>query len=126
MLKALASNCRSHHVTSSFQSGLRCAEPKSPLIRLLLSSLRNSGRTRANLYYQRAFYCSDASDGSDTPVEKRVEEGEEVESKSSSAIVPTVFRPEDYLTVSLVYISLFIRLIMFFFFCLILMYLENI
>lgn len=50
------------------------------------------------------FFCSDSTDGSE-PVEpeseaKRPEvEGEEAESKSSSAIVPTVFRPEDYLTV---------------------------
>lgn len=50
------------------------------------------------------FFCSDSTDGSE-PVEPETEakrpevEGEEAESKSSSAIVPTVFRPEDYLTV---------------------------
>lgn len=106
MLKALASNClqgRLHNVTSTFQSNLRHGtETKSPLLRVL-SSLRNSNRVNPNLY-QRAFFCSDSSDGSDTVVEiKRAEEGEEVDSKSSSAIVPTVFRPEDYLTVSLIY-----------------------
>ena len=55
----------------------------------------------------RAFFCSDSDssgDGSDRVVHvdsKAVEsEGEEAESKSSSAIVPTNPRPEDYLTVS--------------------------
>lgn len=55
----------------------------------------------------RAFFCTDSSgDGSDQVVHieaKATEsDAEEVESKSSSAIVPTNPRPEDYLTVSFV------------------------
>ena len=59
----------------------------------------------------RAFFCSDSDssgDGSDRVVHvdsKAVDsEGEEAESKSSSAIVPTNPRPEDYLTVSVFFL----------------------
>ncbi|XP_073288036.1 lon protease homolog 1, mitochondrial-like [Primulina huaijiensis] len=72
-----------------------------PLLRALSSQRGQNGRSKH--FYPR-FFCSDSSD----PVESagaettRVESaaGEEaVEGKSSSAIVPTVFRPEDCLTV---------------------------
>lgn len=52
----------------------------------------------------RAFFCSDSSgDGSDQVVHIEVKaaesDAEEAEPKSSSAIVSTYPRPEDYLTV---------------------------
>ncbi|KAL7257711.1 hypothetical protein ACSBR1_003930 [Camellia fascicularis] len=106
MLKALSSSClrlRFHSTPSSLPSHLRHGtDSNSPLLRVL-DSLRGSNRRNPN-FCQRLFFCSDSTDGSE-PVEpeseaKRPEvEGEEAESKSSSAIVPTVFRPEDYLTV---------------------------
>ncbi|KAL7237661.1 hypothetical protein ACSBR2_003880 [Camellia fascicularis] len=106
MLKALSSSClrlRFHSTPSSLPSHLRHGtDSNSPLLRVL-DSLRGSKRRNPN-FCQRLFFCSDSTDGSE-PVEpeseaKRPEvEGEEAESKSSSAIVPTVFRPEDYLTV---------------------------
>ncbi|KAK9919965.1 hypothetical protein M0R45_028535 [Rubus argutus] len=76
------------------------AEMASPLLRVL-SSL--TGRNRPNMA-RRAFFCSDASDGSDQVVEVEAKatgtEGEcEAEAKASSAIVSTNPRPEDYLTV---------------------------
>jgi Lon-like ATP-dependent protease len=51
---------------------------------------------------RRAFFCSDASDGSDQVVEveaKATGAECEAEAKASSAIVSTNPRPEDYLTV---------------------------
>lgn len=84
------------------------AEMASPLLRVL-SSL--TGRNRPNMA-RRAFFCSDASDGSDQVVEVEAKstgtEGEcEAEGKASSAIVSTNPRPEDYLTVgySLVFVA---------------------
>ncbi|XP_050381375.1 lon protease homolog 1, mitochondrial [Argentina anserina] len=74
------------------------AEMSSPLLRVL-SSL--TGRNRPSMT-RRAFFCSDASDGSDQVVEVEAKaagsEGE-AEAKASSAIVSTNPRPEDYLTV---------------------------
>ncbi|KAK4487336.1 hypothetical protein RD792_006055 [Penstemon davidsonii] len=98
MLKALTSTCRSH---VSFGANLRrhvsVGESASPLHRVI------RGQNRKNTYLSRRFFCSDSTEGSDPvdPNAKRVEAGEEAtaESKSSSAIVPTVFRPEDYLSV---------------------------
>ncbi|CAL5341078.1 unnamed protein product [Camellia sinensis] len=104
MLKALSSSClrlRFHSTPSSLPSHLRHGtDSNSPLLRVL-DSLRGSNRRNPN-FCQRLFFCSDSTDGSE-PVEpeteaKRPEVGE-AEAKSSSAIVPTVFRPEDYLTV---------------------------
>lgn len=75
--------------------------PASPLLRAL------RGQNSTGRYFLRRFFCSDSTDGSDSAASaeseaKRVEEGEEAaDSKSSSAIVPTVVRPEDCLTVSL-------------------------
>ncbi|XAR52688.1 Endopeptidase La [Bertholletia excelsa] len=106
MLKALSSSCmrgRLSTVPSTFPSHLRHATDSNSPLRRVLSSLRGSRSRNPNLC-QRLFFCSDSTDGSE-PVEavaeaKKAEvEGEEAESKSSSAIVPTVFRPEDYLTV---------------------------
>ncbi|KAF5946890.1 hypothetical protein HYC85_017118 [Camellia sinensis] len=106
MLKALSSSClrlRFHSTPSSLPSHLRHGtDSNSPLLRVL-DSLRGSNRRNPN-FCQRLFFCSDSTDGSE-PVEPETEakrpevEREEAESKSSSAIVPTVFRPEDYLTV---------------------------
>ena len=50
----------------------------------------------------RAFFCSDANDVSarEAEIEAKVKE-EDVEVKSSSAIVSTNPRPEDYLTVGI-------------------------
>ncbi|GFS29690.1 lon protease 1 [Actinidia rufa] len=99
MLKALSSSClRGRFTASALPSCVRLSSPA----RRVVAPLSGSNRWNPNLC--RRFFCSDSSDGSE-PIEtvaesKRVEvEGEEAESKSSSAIVPTVFRPEDYLTV---------------------------
>ncbi|KAH7865744.1 hypothetical protein Vadar_010664 [Vaccinium darrowii] len=105
MLKVLSSSClrgRFQATPSALPSNLRRhgTQLESPWSRVL-GSLR--GRKNPSLC-QRLFFCSDSTDGSET-VEaaaeaKRVEvEGEEADSKTSSAIVPTVARPEDYLTV---------------------------
>lgn len=112
MLKLLSSS------SSCLQAGANGLGPKlgllpgpsemaSPLLRVL-SSL--TGRNRPNMA-RRAFFCSDASDGSDQVVEVEAKatgtEGEgEAEAKASSAIVSTNPRPEDYLTVG--YILVFV------------------
>ncbi|CAA2972664.1 Lon protease homolog, mitochondrial [Olea europaea subsp. europaea] len=105
MLKVLSSTCRFQAATSSFGSQLRpgsTAESASPILRVL-NSLR--GTNKKSPYFYRRFFCSDSSDGSNpgetgSKVKEVDGSGSEVaESKSSSAIVPTVFRPEDYLTV---------------------------
>lgn len=102
MLKTLTTRCSVHaafgaHLTRRVPTG----EPASPLLRVIL------GKNRRGPYIIRRFFCSDSTDGSD-PAEpagletKRAEAGEEAaDSKSSSAIIPTVVRPEDCLTVSL-------------------------
>lgn len=103
MLKVLTSNSRFSAVSSAFGSPVRIGTgSNAPLLRFL-NSLRSSRQNGPYLY--RRFFCSDSTDGSDPAAEseaKRAEpEGEEaVESKTSSAMVPTVFRPEDCLTVS--------------------------
>nr|GLL29422.1 lon protease homolog 1, mitochondrial-like [Ipomoea trifida] len=102
MLKVLTSNSRFSAVSSAFGSPVRIGTgSNAPLLRFL-NSLRSSRQNGPYLY--RRFFCSDSTDGSDPAAEseaKRAEpEGEEaVESKASSAMVPTVFRPEDCLTV---------------------------
>ncbi|PQP99773.1 lon protease homolog 1 mitochondrial [Prunus yedoensis var. nudiflora] len=73
-------------------------ELASPFLRVL-GSLTGLARPNSS---RRAFFCSDASDGSDQVVEVEVKKAGtdgDAESKSSSAIVPTNPRPEDYLTV---------------------------
>lgn len=106
MLKALSSSClrgRFQSAPSALPSHLRRhGTPSSALFGGVSGSLR--GRKSPSLC-QRLFFCSDSTDGSDPAGAgaevKRVEvEGEEAaDSKPSSAIVPTVFRPEDCLTV---------------------------
>ncbi|XP_058213936.1 lon protease homolog 1, mitochondrial [Rhododendron vialii] len=106
MLKALSSSClrgRFQSAPSALPSHLRRhGTPSRAPFGGVSGSLR--GRKSPSLC-QRLFFCSDSTDGSDpagTGAElKRVEvEGEEAaDSKPSSAIVPTVFRPEDCLTV---------------------------
>ncbi|KAM2468619.1 hypothetical protein FF1_010277 [Malus domestica] len=74
-------------------------ELASPFLRVI-SSL--TGLTRPSSV-GRAYFCSDGKDGSDQVAEIEVKkaeaEGEAAESKSSSAIVPTNPRLDDYLTV---------------------------
>ncbi|CAA2959609.1 lon protease homolog 1, mitochondrial-like [Olea europaea subsp. europaea] len=104
MLRVLTSTCRFHAGTSSFGVQLRPGptfDAASPIL-WVLNSLRGANTKRS--YFYSRFFCSDSSDGSN-PAEtgslaKEVDgAATESESKSSSAIVPTVFRPEDYLTV---------------------------
>ncbi|XP_022156355.1 lon protease homolog 1, mitochondrial-like isoform X2 [Momordica charantia] len=101
MLKVVNSSCfrsRLHNLAPSLRPA---TESASPLARVL-GSLRGLGGRNSKLC-GRAFFCSDASDGSEQVVEmeaKAEEAGaEDAEAKSSSAIVPTNPRPEDYLTV---------------------------
>ncbi|KAL3515960.1 hypothetical protein ACH5RR_022862 [Cinchona calisaya] len=109
MLKAVASTClqsRFHVATTSFNPHLRrSTESNSPLLRVLGSVYRPNCSNSRSPYFFRRFFCSDSSEGSDPVAEsgaeaKRIErEGEDADSKSSAAIVPTVFKPEDCLTV---------------------------
>uniref|UniRef100_A0A9I9CIM1 Lon N-terminal domain-containing protein n=1 Tax=Cucumis melo TaxID=3656 RepID=A0A9I9CIM1_CUCME len=98
MLKAVNSSCfrsRLHNLAPSLRPA---TESESPLLRVL-GSLRGLGGRSTRLTC-RAFFCSDANDASSrvAEIEAKVKE-EDVEVKSSSAIVPTNPRPEDYLTV---------------------------
>ncbi|KAK9098115.1 hypothetical protein Syun_025160 [Stephania yunnanensis] len=76
---------------------------RSPVLRLFDSMKISKAINPA--FCKRVFYCSESGDGSSNgaaaEAEKAVEAEsvEEVETKSSSAIVPTSPRPEDYLTV---------------------------
>ncbi|GMY21993.1 lon protease homolog 1, mitochondrial-like [Fagus crenata] len=97
-----------HALTPAFASNLRpgSANSASPLLRAALSSLRGLTRRSSrssDLVGHRAFFCSDSDSSGDVVVHveaKAVDsEAEEVETKSSSAIVSTNPRPEDYLTV---------------------------
>ncbi|XP_022965560.1 lon protease homolog 1, mitochondrial [Cucurbita maxima] len=101
MLKVVNSSCfrsRLHNLSPSLRPA---AESESSLVRVL-GSLRGLGGRNTRLS-GRAFFCSDASDGSQPVVEidAKVEEAgaEDAESKSTSAIIPTNPRPEDYMTV---------------------------
>lgn len=100
MLKLLSSSSSSCLQGLGPKLGLRAGSPEisSPLLRVLSSI---TGRNRPNMA-RRAFFCSDASDGSDQVVEveaKAAGSDGEAEAKASSAIVSTNPRPEDYLTV---------------------------
>ncbi|KAL6132773.1 hypothetical protein ACLB2K_065012 [Fragaria x ananassa] len=102
MLKLLSSSSSSCLQGLGPKLGLRAGSPEmsSPLLRVLSTI---TGRNRPNMA-RRAFFCSDASDGSDQVVEVEAKaagsDGEaEAEAKASSAIVSTNPRPEDYLTV---------------------------
>ncbi|KAI5342303.1 hypothetical protein L3X38_010178 [Prunus dulcis] len=102
MLKLLSSSSSSclHGKLYSLRPGPTVLA--SPVLRVL-GSLTGLTRPSPNSA-RRAFFCSDASDGSDQVVEIEfkgagAEAEAEAESKSSSAIVSTNPRPEDYLTV---------------------------
>ncbi|KAL6142534.1 hypothetical protein ACLB2K_060814 [Fragaria x ananassa] len=101
MLKLLSSSSYSSCLQGlGPKLGIRAGSPEmsSPLLRVLSSI---TGRNRPSMA-RRAFFCSDASDGSDQVVEveaKAAGSDGEAEAKASSAIVSTNPRPEDYLTV---------------------------
>lgn len=107
MLKLLSSSAclrsRAQHALTEAPSSICFRPANSPLLRALNSlrglSWRSSGSG------QRVFFCSDSSgDRADaaTAAEGKIVEAEsEVSEKSSSAIVSTNPRPEDYLTVGL-------------------------
>ncbi|CDP18248.1 unnamed protein product [Coffea canephora] len=106
MLKAVASTClqsRFHVATTAFYPYLRHAsESNSPLLRVLGSLKGPNYSNRRGPYFFRRFFCSDSSeDSAESGAEaRRVEtDGEDADSKSTAAIVPTVFKPEDCLTV---------------------------
>ncbi|XP_042517635.1 lon protease homolog 1, mitochondrial-like [Macadamia integrifolia] len=109
MLKVLSASYlqgRLQNLSGKLPSNLSYGESRAPLLRIL-GSLRSSNSKKPNLC-KRVFFCSESGDGSN-PVaeveekpgeaEAAVESAEEVDSKASSAIVPTNPRPEDYLTV---------------------------
>lgn len=100
MLKVVNSSCfrtRLHNLAPSLRPA---TESESPLARVL-GSLRGLGG-RSTRLTGRAF-CSDASDVPEPVAEIEAKAGEvgaeDAESKSSSAIISTNPRPEDYLTV---------------------------
>ncbi|KAM7481775.1 hypothetical protein LguiB_006358 [Lonicera macranthoides] len=104
MLKALTSQCLNARIyTKTLHHKLHhgTQSTNSPLLRLLDSLRGDSNRINPN-FCKRAFFCSDSTtDGLEAAaaeVKKAEVEGEEA-SKSSSAIVPTVIKPDDYLTV---------------------------
>ncbi|XP_047961093.1 lon protease homolog 1, mitochondrial-like [Salvia hispanica] len=98
MLKTLTARCSSHVAFGAHaRRYVPVGEPASPLLRRII------GQNKRGLYIIRRF-CSDSTDGSDPDdATVRVKSGgdgdEAAESKSSSAIVPTLVRPEDCLTV---------------------------
>ncbi|PON48219.1 Lon protease, bacterial/eukaryotic-type [Parasponia andersonii] len=101
MLKLLSSSsCLQNRIHSLAPTSIRTgsAESTAPFLRVL-SSLSRFSRRNPNLGC-RAFFCSDASEGSEPVADIEVKEAESgAEAKSSSAIVSTNPRPEDYLTV---------------------------
>ena len=96
-----------HALTLALTSNLRpgSANSASPLLRAALRSLRGLTRSSrsSDLVGHRAFFCSDSDSSGDVVVHMEAKavdsEAEEVDTKSSSAIVSTNPRPEDYLTV---------------------------
>lgn len=92
MLKVLTSRCSSH---AAFGAHLRRGELASPLLRLI------RGQNKRSPYIIRRFFCSDSTDGTDPEdASARLKSADEAaDSKSSSAIVPTLIKPEDCLTV---------------------------
>ncbi|KAK4337807.1 hypothetical protein RND71_042294 [Anisodus tanguticus] len=108
MLKVLTSSClqnRFHAVTTAYTPQVRRGtESNTPLLQVL-GLLRNLNRRGPYLY--RRFFCSDSTDGSEPNSEAASEakqaegesQGGDSDSKAAAAIVPTVFRPEDCLTV---------------------------
>lgn len=102
MLKALTSSClNARSYTKTLHSKLRhgVESSNSPLLRLLDSLRGDSNRINPN-FCKRAFFCSDSTtDGSEEAAAEVKKAEVEEASKSSSAIVPTVIKPDDYLTV---------------------------
>ncbi|KAI3866791.1 hypothetical protein MKX03_008899 [Papaver bracteatum] len=112
MLKVL-SDSHLHGRLRSFSSNIPspAVQSRVPLFRFF-GYLTNSNATNSS-FTRRAFFCSDSNDGSKPPVIEEVEaekltaeseiatsDGvEEVELRSSSAMVSTNPRPEDYLQV---------------------------
>ncbi|KAJ8559433.1 hypothetical protein K7X08_003491 [Anisodus acutangulus] len=97
MLKVLTSSClqnRFHAVTTAFTPQVRRGTQSNTPLLQVLGSLRSSNR-RVPYLYQR-FFCTDGSE----PKSEAAPEAKQAEGESeASAIVPTVFRPEDCLTV---------------------------
>lgn len=101
LLSSSSSSCLHNRIHSLAPLGIRprSADSSGPFLRVFLSSLTGSSRRSPNRSF-RAFFCSDAKDGSEPASDaeaKEVESGSE--SKPASAIVSTNPRPEDYLTV---------------------------
>ncbi|XP_068662036.1 lon protease homolog, mitochondrial-like isoform X2 [Aristolochia californica] len=99
MLKLLSSSC----LRSKFSNCSLRAPPSSgekSTLGQFFRSLRDSN-PRILVSGKRVFFCSEAGDGSEAAGVKAGEDNaaEKVESKSSSAIVPTNPKPEDYLSV---------------------------
>ncbi|GAB4855648.1 hypothetical protein Ancab_024270 [Ancistrocladus abbreviatus] len=106
MLKVLSHSCRFKTLTPIIPSTVirHGTESSTPLLRVL-NSLRGFTRPNPNSS-QRAFFCTDSSDGSDSPpaveaAAAKTADGEAnaAESNSSSAMVPAVFKPEECFTV---------------------------
>ncbi|KAL5565910.1 hypothetical protein UlMin_029074 [Ulmus minor] len=103
MLKLLkSSSCVPSRIHGIAPTGIRPVSGNSTATLLrVLNSLTGFSSRNPNLG-RRAFFCSDAKDGSEevVEVEKGAESGAEAEAESkSSAIVSTNPRPEDYLKV---------------------------
>ncbi|KAJ8543565.1 hypothetical protein K7X08_006088 [Anisodus acutangulus] len=97
MLNVLTSLClqnRLHAVTTAFTPQVRrCTESNTPLLQILTALTSSNPRVS---YLYRRFFCSDVSEpNSEAASEARQAEGE----TEAAAIVPTVFRPEECLTV---------------------------
>ncbi|KAI3996637.1 hypothetical protein MKX01_009469 [Papaver californicum] len=107
MLKVLSNS----HLHGRLNIPSPAVQSRVPLFQLF-GYLTNSN-ARNSRFSRRAFFCSDSNDGSKPPVVEEVEAGkltaeseiattegvEEVELRSSSAMVSTNPRPEDYLQV---------------------------
>ncbi|XP_010455047.2 PREDICTED: lon protease homolog 1, mitochondrial-like isoform X2 [Camelina sativa] len=100
MLKLFTSSAsRVHHLTPAIRVG-STSPVESPLFKAL-SQLTGWNRRSASLG-QRAFFCSEPTDGeaaAEAEAKAVESDSEGSDSKSSSAIVPTSPRPEDCLTV---------------------------
>ncbi|PIA45990.1 hypothetical protein AQUCO_01600331v1 [Aquilegia coerulea] len=109
MLRVLRNSClqnaRLSCKLSSNEGGVGGRETSSGSLFRILNSLKNSNSKNPFLF-RRVFFCSDSNDGvvpvvieTEATAEEISSSTDEVESKSSSAIVSTNPRPEDYLTV---------------------------
>ncbi|CAH9145044.1 unnamed protein product [Cuscuta epithymum] len=104
MLKVLTSISHYNSASSAFSHHARpYRDSNSPLNRVL-SSIRSS--RQKGTYFCTRFFCSDNTNGPDVPAEAGAEakQGEvevegAAEATNSAAMVPTVFRPEDCLSV---------------------------